>query len=303
MFSRYFRLNITLRNWRGFMKVHLNLAALLLLSTLPAYASDQIGDCFDRWYDRVGVAQDSQPHWMTPLMTVTPRLEQEFRYDQYWEHTSTGADIGSFDSGKGLELIPTTTNEVILNLPPYDERTNKSPASGFGDWPVLLVKQRLFSANEEQGNYIVSAFLGVQAPIGAEAFTNHAWVITPTLALGKGWGDFDIQATIGAALPTAHSETIGTAVTSNVALQYHLGEYFWPEIEFNDTTWSGGARKGLNQLFMTVGMILGRFQVSEHGKVIIGSGYQFALSPDLVTAPALTPVYDHNWVISARLAF
>jgi hypothetical protein len=50
-------------------------------------------------------------------------------------------------------------------------------------------------------------------------------------------------------------------------------------------------------------MILGRFQVSEHGKVIIGSGYQFALSPDLVTAPALTPVYDHNWVISARLAF
>ena len=164
------------------------------------------------------------------------------------------------------------------------------------------MKQRLLSANEDQGNYIVSAFLGVQAPVGARAFTNHAWVITPTLALGKGWGDFDVQATIGAAMPAAYGDTIGTAVASNIALQYHLDEYFWPEIEFNDTTWSGGARRGLNQLFMTVGLILGRFQVSEHGKIIIGGGYQFALSPNLVPSP-LTPVYDHNWLMSARFAF
>jgi hypothetical protein len=276
---------------------------LALVIFLPgAAAADDISDYFDHWYDRVTAAQGSQPHWMTPLMTVTPRLEEEFRYDQYYESTNTGAQITSNDSGKGLELIPTTTNEILLNLPPYLQRIKKSPANGFGDWPLLTVKQRLLSANEDDGNYIVSAFLGVQEPLGTAAFTNHAWVITPTLAMGKGWGDFDVQATIGAGIPTAHSSVIGTSVISNVTLQYHLADYFWPEIEFNDTTWSGGARGGLNQLFMTAGIIFGRFQLTQHSRFIIGGGYQFALSPSLVTAP-LTPAYDHNWLFSARLAF
>ncbi len=279
----------------------LTLACVVLTTT--AAMADDVGDYFGNWYERVSAAQDSQPHWMTPLMTVTPRLEQEVRYDQYWEHTDTSADIANFDSGKGLELIPTTTNEVILNLPPYQERTNKAVASGWGDWPLLLVKQRLFSANEDSGNYIVTAFLGVQAPIGVSAFTNHAWIVTPTIALGKGWGDFDVQATLGAQIPTSHSAAIGTAVVSNVALQYHIGQYLWPEVEFNDTTWSGGSRAGLNQLFMTAGLILGRFQIADHAKLIFGSGYQFALSPHVIMVPTLTPVYNHNWVLTARVAF
>jgi hypothetical protein len=276
-----------------------------VFATLPfvlAAGAAHADDYFDHWYDRVSQAQSSQPHWMTPLMTVTPRLEEEFRYDQYFERTNTGSDIANVDAGKGLELIPTTTNEVLLNLPPYLDRSNAKAASGWGDWPVLTIKQRLDSANEQDGNYIVTAFLGVQAPLGNPAFTNHAWLITPTLAMGKGWGDFDIQATIGAALPTAHAGTIGTAFITNAALQYHFADYFWPEVELNDTTWSGGSRRGLNQLFMTVGVILGRFQLSQHARFIIGGGYQFALSPDLVAAP-LTPAYDHNYVLSARMAF
>ncbi len=275
------------------------LAALPLTMLATAASAD---DYFDHWYDRVAEAQSSQPHWMTPLVTVTPRLEQEFRYDQYWEHTGPGGDVNSFDAGKGLELIPTTTNEIIVNLPPYIERTNKNVASGWGDWPVLLVKQRLLSANEDDGNYIVSAFLGVQAPVGATPLTNHAWVITPTLAIGKGWGDFDVQATIGAQLPTSRQDAIGTAIATNLALQYHWGTYFWPEFELNDTTWSGGPRNGLNQLFATAGLILGRFQVTDNARLIVGGGYQFALSPRLVATP-LTPAYDHNYVLSVRLAF
>ena len=94
-----------------------------LLLTVPANADDY----FDSWFERVSEAQSSQPHWMTALVTVTPRLEEEFRYDRYWEHTGVGGDIDSFDSGKGLEPIPTTTNEVLINLPPYIERSVKSP--------------------------------------------------------------------------------------------------------------------------------------------------------------------------------
>lgn len=288
---------------RGQMLCLFMIAGILTIPHASIAADNPIGSYLESWSMRVHATQESQPHWMTPLITVTPRLEQEFRYDQYWEKAGNSASIHSFDSGKGLELIPTSTNEVIINLPPYLERGSRSPASGWGDWPVLLIKQRLLSAPETSGDYIVSAFLGVQAPIGSSAFTNHAWLVTPTLALGKGWGDFDIQATIGASIPTSRMSEIGTAIISNVALQYHLGRYLWPEVEFNDTTWSGGARRRLNQLFMTVGMILGRFEIAGRAKMIIGGGYQFALSPHLVTMPALTPVYDRNWIMSVRLAF
>jgi Putative MetA-pathway of phenol degradation len=258
---------------------------------------------FLNWFNRVDQAQASQPHWMTPLVTVTPRLEEEVRYDQYWEHQHTGANLDLYDMGKGLELIPTTTNEILLNPPVYEQRSNKNPASGWGDDQFLVVKQRLLSENEQNGNYIVSAFLGVQAPTGDRIFTNHAWLVTPTLAAGKGWGDFDIQGTVGIALPTDHESTIGKAVATNLTLQYHVLKYFWPEFEVNYTHWFGGLRDGKDQVFLTPGLILGRFQLYERARLIIGGGYQFAVSPKVVTTPALTPTYDHAWILTARLAF
>ena len=97
------------------------------LTAAPVSNSSGISGYFANWFNRVEQAQASQPHWMTPLVTVTPRLEQEVRYDQYWEHLGNGAEVNSFGSGKGLELIPTTTNEVLLNPPAYLERSVKSP--------------------------------------------------------------------------------------------------------------------------------------------------------------------------------
>lgn len=157
------------------------------------------------------------------------------RYDQYWQHQASGAAIITYGGGKGLELIPSTTNEILLNPPAYNQRTIKSPADGWADDPFLIVKQQLLSANEEQGNYIVTAFLGVQAPTGSRIFTNSAWVVTPTIAGGKGWGDFDIQATVGVPIPLAHEKTIGTSVVSNATFQCHFAKYFWPELEANYT--------------------------------------------------------------------
>lgn len=294
--------------------LQLNLASPAILdvaaSDLPLVAaSDNAGlgsggDFFDDWFARVAEAQASQPHWMTPLATVTPRLEQEFRYDQYWEHLGSGASVETFDSGKGLELIPTTTNEVLINLPTYEDRGMKKPAQGWGDWPFLVVKQRLLSAPEDQGNYILSVFLGVQAPSGNAAFTSHAWVVTPTLAGGVGWGDFDVQGTVGVGIPVTHESDAGTSVATNVTLQYQFAKYFWPELEVNDTYWSGGPRSGKNQTFLTPGLILGRFALGGRAKFIIGAGYQFAVAPSkTVLKPVLTPTYDRSWLMSARLAF
>jgi hypothetical protein len=267
-----------------------------------AGVSHDLNGYFGHWFARVDAAQASQPHWVTPIATVTPRLEEEVRYDQFWQHQGNGASIDNFDGGKGLELIPTTTNEIILNVPPYEQRSNVKPVSGFGDDPVLLIKQRLLSANEENGNYILTAFLSVQAPIGITALTNDSWLITPTIAGGKGFGDFDVQGTFGVSLPVEHEQTIGYAFATNVAFQYHVAEYFWPEFEVNDTFWSGGERDGKNQVMLTPGVILGRFALGGRLKGNVGVGYQFAVSPTLIKDP-LTPTFNHEWILTARVSF
>lgn len=269
----------------------------------PSAEDGGISGYFADWFTRVDAAQASQPHWITPLATVTPRLEEELRYDQSWQHLGNGDSLHNFGGGKGLELIPTRTNEVILNLPPYEERGHLNAASGLGDDPILLIKQRLLSADEQNGNYILSAFLGVQAPTSAPAFTSHAWLVTPTIAAGKGVGKFDVQATLGAALPTSHEGSIGKSVLANAALQYHLGRYFWPEVEVNATSWYGGARDGKTQVYITPGIVFGRFRLGGRLKANFGIGYQFAASPTLTTKPVLTPSSQHAWLLSARVSF
>ena len=236
------------------------------------------------------------------MATVTPRLEEEFRYDFGFQQSGNGADLTNYGAGKGLELIPTTTNEVIFNLPPYEERSHTKAATGLGDDPFFLVKQRFLSGNEQNGNYILSGFFSVQAPTGIAAFTNHAYVITPTLAGGKGWGPFDVQGTLGVAYPLAHEHSIGTSVATNVAFQYHFAQFFWPEFEVNHTYWGSGEREGKNQIFLTPGIIFGRFPIAWRLKAIVGVGYQIAVSPHQTLDP-LTPTYNHQVILTSRITF
>jgi hypothetical protein len=120
----------------------------------PAVASaDPITEYFLHWFDRAEEAQATQPHWMTPITTVTPRLEQEYRYDQSQQFLQNGAEVNNYFSGKGLELIPTTTNEILINVPNFEQRlpegSKVTPATGFADGNFVTIKQRLLSANEE----------------------------------------------------------------------------------------------------------------------------------------------------------
>jgi hypothetical protein len=281
------------------------LAAAGASAAPEANPSGVIEDYFADWFERVEAAQASQPHWMTPLVTVTPRLEQEVRYDQYWESRGNGSTLDIFDSGKGLELIPTETNEVLINPPAYQYKGNTAaPANGWLDDQFLVVKQRLLSANEDNGNYIVSAFLGITAASGNAAFTNGTWIVTPTIAAGKGWGDFDIQATTGVAFPFRNQSTFGTSIASNITFQYHFMQYFWPEFEVNNTYWANGQeRGGKDQVFLTPGIILGRFEIYKRIKVSVGGGYQVAVSPQYADTTEQTPQYKHAWLLSARVTF
>jgi hypothetical protein len=122
---------------------------------------------FDDWFKRVSKVQAEQPGWITPLVTVTPRLEQELRYDQSWESLPGGKTLTNYGNGKGLEIIPADPFELIIGAPPWETENTEPRKQGWGDEGFLL-KYRLLSANEENGNYILAAFMGLSVPWGGE---------------------------------------------------------------------------------------------------------------------------------------
>jgi len=279
--------------------------SLLAAAAAMAAQADEVSPLvsyFDHWTDRVEEAQASQPSWITPLATTTPRLEQEFRYDQNHQTLKNGSTVDIFDNGKGLELIPTAQTEIIIPLPAYQARRGTGPASGTTDWAGPLLKYRFLSANQASGDYIVSVFAQYGLPTGALVYTTRNHVFTPTLAAGKGWGLFDLQATLGESIPTHDYSNAGRAVLSNVTAQIHMATYFWPELELNRTDWSGGSRNNRSQSYLTPGVVLGRFIIHGRSKFIVGLGYQTPVSKIYPTNPA-TPTFNHNWIVSARTTF
>jgi hypothetical protein len=140
-----------------------SLAALLWLAaalTCPASADDSSasagGSGFDGWCATSDAAKESQPHWITPVVTVTPRLEQEYRYDQSWQARPNNVTLDNYGAGKGFELIPTLNTELIIGVPGYQVRTNAAGrTTGWAD-ETFLVKYRFAAENEEHGNYIVT---------------------------------------------------------------------------------------------------------------------------------------------------
>src|SRR6266404_164060 len=85
-----------------------------------------------QWFQRSDQAKADQPHWITPVATVTPRLEQEFRTDFFVQQMATRDTLVNFGGSKGLELIPGERVEVLFNVPPYLEHNNAKLRDGFG---------------------------------------------------------------------------------------------------------------------------------------------------------------------------
>ncbi|MCU1299698.1 MAG: hypothetical protein JWO91_3976 [Acidobacteriaceae bacterium] len=267
------------------------IAVILFLSSTVTFAQDGY---FSSWFARVDKTKDEQPHWVTPLATTTPRLEEEYRYDQLWQTNGTGVTTDNYDGGKGLELIPFEKVEVIFNFPPYLAHNDPKVQDGFGD-VAFLVKYRLLSQNEEHGNYILTAFLGWSLPTGQ--YKNGALhpVITPTIAYGKGLGNFDLQGTFGVGLPTADTDLLGRSHAWNNTFQYRVFRKFWPEIELNSTFFQDGPNDGKKQNFVTPGLVMGRFRLWGRVGFTIGGGYQIATTRFHPT--------NHNAILSIRFPF
>ena len=238
----------------------------MVACTLSSTSAQDSGDYFRNWFPRVTKTQAEQPHWITPLFTTTPRLEEEVRADITWTPASDGDNLNYF-GGKGLELIPTEHTEIILGLPPYEVPV--AGPDGFANIPLTL-KYRLAAANEERGNYIVTAFLAGSIPYGR--FATPYPTITPTIAFGKGYRNFDFQSTLGWTIPTGGRQKTGTPVAYNTAFQYRLLRKLWPEVEVNATFWPNGTLSGDKQVFLSPGLVAGRFHILRRLGLSVGGG-------------------------------
>src|ERR1700691_3768648 len=130
-----------------------------------------------------------------------------------------GVAVDNFGAGKGIELIPFQNTEVIVGIPAFLKRNIPRNTDGFADWPFLL-KYRFLSANEENGNYILTGFLGFSVPTGSNVNGNGHFLFTPTLAGGQGWGDVDVQSTVGVTWSSGGLDRLGVAVGLNTAVPY-----------------------------------------------------------------------------------
>jgi hypothetical protein len=263
---------------------------------LADHSVSAIEDYFNHWFDRVDKALAEQPQWITPVVTVSPTLTEGIRYDQLWQHTGTNSSLVNFGAGKGLELIPAERVEAFIQVPPYEQRWGSQHKQGIADWPFFFIKYQFARGNEQHGNYAVTGFLQATAPVGISTFTSHYFGVTPTLAFGKGFGDFDVQMTIGDAFPIGNVHKVGAPLLWNTVFQYRVLKDFWPEIEFNTTYFPNGPFAGKTQVFMTPGLLIGKLPIYGRLKLAVGVGYQFPISEQ-------HPQFNSGWVLSVRLPF
>jgi hypothetical protein len=211
------------------------------------------------------------------VVTSTSRLKQEIRYDISWQRNPDGSAAENYGGSKGFTTIPVSRVEISLNFPPYMNHNQPKVRDGFGDFS-FLTKFRILARSREKGDYALTAFLAVSFPTGSYKNGSPHPVLTPTLAGGKGWGNFVYQGTLGADLPAAQTALLGRRVIFNNAFQYRGWGKIWPEVEVNSNFFSAGPNDGKKQVYLTPGVSAGRFTLCKHLQLSTGFGMQFAVT-------------------------
>jgi len=255
---------------------------------------------FNRWQARATATQAKQPAWAVPLLTTYTGLIQVARTDMVRQVAPALTSTWNLDNSKGLNLVPWANTELAVNLPPWIKHSTTAK-DGFGDFS-FLVKVRIASGNAQHGNYTLSAWALTTIPTGSYKNGSSNASVQPNLGVGKGFGKFDVQSTLGATLPTGSPAIAATGrpVLWNTVAQYRLAKLFWPEIESNATFYQGGGNDGKTQEFITPGLIVGkcalhRSDPSSRPGLAFGAGMQIATSH--------FHTYNHELVLTARWVF
>ena len=246
------------------------------------------------WLDLGEKVQATQPGWLSPLATTSGRLKQEFRYDIWDQPAGGGTRSYQFGGNKGLEFITSPRTQILIGVPTYLLVSPNGPPAGFGDLPLML-KFRISSAERTEGNYLVTFILAATAPTGSHRYGAGKAVLTPTMALGKGWRQFDVQTTLGVNLPAGDTAKLGRQLLWNTAFQYQARWKLWPELEMNSTFYATGKYAGETQLFLTPGLGIGRAHLAGRLRLSSAVGLQIAATQ--------FHTYNHRWMISTRVSF
>jgi hypothetical protein len=279
---------------------------VLLGAVAVSAGAQSASDSFiDRYQARVTETQNEQPHWVTPVVTVTPRLEQELRTDFVRQTNSKLQDTWNYGNSKGLEIIPFHRIELLFNVPPFFNHQTGAK-DGFGDMSFNS-KFRILSRNEEHGNYILTAFFAATIPTGKDANGSCCAVVTPTIAGGKGFGQLALTTTFGGSLPISNTKGLGRTMTWNNVAQYRLAKtgvarFFWLELEFNSSFYSGGSNDGKIATYATPGIILGRLPLThDAGEKSRRLGLTFGAGEQIAVTHFHT--YNHGLILTARIPF
>ena len=245
------------------------------------------------WMAMGASTEAQQPNWLSPVATTSGRLKQELRYDS-WRQSGAAGGVYNFGGGKGLEFLVAPRVQLMIGAPPFTLPTQSGANSGFGDLPLML-KARLFSRPQGEGDSLLTFILGATVPVGDPLYGNGKPVLSPALAFGKGKGKLDVQGTIGGSLPVGGDTKLGNQLVSNTALQYHALRLLWPECEVNATFFESGKNDGKKQVFFTPGLGFGRVHLRGRLSLSLAAGVQIAATR--------FHTYNHRAIVSLRLPF
>jgi len=281
-----------------FLAVCAGLSAQDNFGTKPDSETSQQETVFKSWEQRTTGTQAKQPAWPPPLITTFVGLIQVERVDFVRQTASSLVQTWNLDGSKGLNLIPFANTEVDTNLPGYFLHNEPAVKNGAGDMSFVL-KYRFLAGNADHGSYVLSAFLSGAIPTGSYKNGSTDASVSPNIAVGKGFGWFDVQSTLGASLPVMDTAKLGRSIAWNTAMQAHFARYFWPEVEFNSTWFKGGSNDGKNQTFATPGILVAHKLRPGEAKsrlaLCMGGGEQIATSR--------FHSYNHEIAITTRLLF
>jgi hypothetical protein len=284
---------------------NLSLPLFVLLVSTSVYAQSSSANTarsgfVNQWFARTSATQAKQPGWAVPLVTTYTGLIQVARTDIVRQVAPALTDTWNLDNSKGLNLVPWANTEIGIDLPPWIKH-NTTAKDGFGDF-TFLAKYRIASGNAQHGTYTVSAWALTTIPTGSHKNGSTNASVQPNLGVGKGVGNFDVQSTLGATLPTGTPAITATGrpVLWNSVAQYRVAKLFWPEVESNATFYKGGTNDGKTQEFITPGLIVGKCALhptdpKSRPGLALGVGMQIATSH--------FHTYNHGLVLSARWIF
>jgi hypothetical protein len=262
-----------------------------------ASAAPALGNFYARWSAQTNAIQSKQPAWAVPLATTYTGLFQVVRTDIIRQIAPAGTYTWNIDNSKCVSFITPGNLEFDIDLPPYIKH-NTTAIDGWGDFS-FLAKYRIASGNAQHGAYTLSAWVLTTVPTGQAKNGSTNASLQPNLGAGKGFGNFDVQSTIGATLPTGTpaTTTAGRPVLWNTVAQLKVAKYFWPELESNATFYKGGTHDGKIQEFITPGIVIGKCALhpadaKSRPGLAFGGGMQIATSQ--------FRTYNHALILTAR---